>query len=832
MNQPSCWVTGTIVADGREVTVAAAATGRIRISGAESDRYSRPRIDLNGDGRFDRETEQVHVGETIQMLERPAAFTVRYQTAFGQPGQGEALLVQPDPAGIRRSIRSFVDHLGRAEHLAIVGAPDRIPFAILESEAYYKTLDIKQELASDAPYADLDDDPSLELAVGRVLVPDLERGSAILATSLAYPRFEGEWVARAAILAPGFAGAESRTSLLWVWPESESLARSIDGGLRAIGVECDTFVRDTVERADVLTAMQHAGWIGHMNHSNETTWGIKPGAHITSADLPELYGSPIVVDTGCSSAGIDRDIPLGNTMPGRFFDLGAVAYVGNTRPASLGTEAAVQQMYNRLIADGATIGQAYRDGRNLLAHLLEHGHMDPEFGTWIFDPAVYERTWLQFYNLNLFGDPALTARRPEVPNQPLLDVRLDETAQPDRHRLTITRHAPERVDPLLILPNAGPGTPREAMLPTAPGLSYGIVPHFYLDRNGLGPIRSPMAVAPGAWVDVELPAHFDGDVNMTVVDGPEWANRGFSIETDPNGPTRLRAYVPLVHTDLETGSGDVLDRVVFDVTTTNSPDPTVSAESATRRHHIQSSPLRATAPARTPYAFVTVTDAAREILTAIEARRYDPWDYGLVGLDFTVANPGSDVLENAECRLILTQGNTVQCSVSELPARLESHRVDVEQAFGCIADFVVNDPLGFLISGEYAVTLEVRSKRQAVDRQSSVLRLVALGDNEADEIVRVVVSKDARIEQVRRRRFGVEEVTHFEWHATPEGDIVTRLLTDDIRYGQPHVINIEYDTNPQNGYRLPSVITIGVPGLLARPFVFRPHYEDPAAQRL
>ena len=813
------WVTGALRVDGRELSVAAAVMGRLRISGAESDRFGRPRVDLDGDGRFDAAGEEIRVGSTIRLADRPFAFSVRYQTVLGRPGPGEALLVEPDPESVRESIRAFVDRLGRAEHLAIVGTPDRIPFAILESESYFSTLDIKQELASDAPYANLDDDPSLELAVGRVLVPDLESGSAILATSLAYPRLEGDWVGRASLLAPGFASAEGRNSLYWVWPESESLARSLAGGLREAGIECDSFLRDRVDVGDVLASMRGAGWIGHMNHSNETTWGIKPGSHIGAADLPDLDGAPIVVDTGCSSGGIDLGVPLAATLPGRFFALGAVVYIGNTRPASLGAEVAVQQMFNRIVSDGATVGQAYRDGRNLLAHLLVHGQIDPDLGTFIFDKGVYERAWSQFTILNLFGDPGLVPRRQTIPDRPLVDVRLEETSRPDRLRLVVSRNAEDRVDPLLIVPAAGQGTPRDAFLRTAPGLSYGAVPHFYLDRGALSPLRAPLVTAPGAWVDVALPSAAR-DVEIALVEGPAWADRGFSVETDPNGEARLRAYVPFVRSSLETGSGETLSHVVFDVILSGTP-----GDAPAPRREFRTTDFSSAEPRRARGRIGRVSASARPLWEKIDARRHDPWARGLARLEIDVANPGSKILKDTRARISAARGEEEEprCELSALPPRMASHEAEVEDAFRFVYDFVVNDPLGYLLSGEYTVDLERREKGKAV------LRLEPTSKDEGNEVATLVVTDAGRIERLHRRRFGVEEVTHFVWRSLREGegDVVSRLTTDEVSYGQPRVIDVEYDDAAVRGAgpRLPSRITVAVPGLFAQPFEFRPRYE-------
>ena len=79
--------------------------------------------------------------------------------------------------------------------------------------------------------------------------------------------------------------------------------------------------------------MKIPDFITHFKEIRESYHAGVVAQHIRSADVPALVGAPIVFDTGCSSAGIDRGIPLRQTLPGSFFVRGAVAYLGNTRPA-------------------------------------------------------------------------------------------------------------------------------------------------------------------------------------------------------------------------------------------------------------------------------------------------------------------------------------------------------------------------------------------------------------------------------------------------------------------------------------------------------------------
>ncbi len=801
------FVVGALRVEGVRRLVAAPVTGELRISGVTSDRFGRPRFDVNGDGRLSAD-EELKVGSTVQVQGKPFALTVRYQTALGHPGLGEAILQAPDPAEIRKSIRDFARRQKGLTHLAIVGTPDQIPFALLESDSYFTSLDIKQEIASDAPYANLDQDPSLELAVGRVLTADLINGSAVVATTLAYPRCSGPWRERASVLAPGFEKSESRGALHWVWPESEALARSVVAELASAGIETDAFLRDDVELSSVFDSMRQAGWIGHMNHANQVAWGIRPGAHIGTADIPPLEGAPIVFGTGCTSAGIDLGTPLSQTWPGRFFERGAVAYLGNTRPASLGSEIAVQRLFAKLMSeDGVSLGEAYRDGRNLLAHLLEQGHFDPELGARGFDSGMYERLWMQFYNLNLFGDPALT---PHLPEAPPTAVQVSFEPNGDRgYRLTINRHSDERIDPLLIMAASGQGTAREAQLLTANGLTYGFVPHFYLEQGELSPLRQPLSVPPGAWVDVALPPEGER-LELELVEGAPWVERGFVVEEDPDGTTRLRMFVPLAFAPLESGAGELLSRVTYDVRF--------------------SGPTGRPVPSRVPGTFVAatpervhatdgrVTEEARPILDRLRRRTFVPESLGLTSFQVSVANPGAGILGQSSARLSWSVGSSPTVAVRDLPEPLQSHHTHVERAYVFLFDLIRNDPSGLLAPGRYDV------EKTMEKNGATVLLLRPPGDSEADEEIWLAVSSQGRLERMSRVRFGVEVVTRFDWRETPEGDVLSRMTTDDFVYGQPQLIELDYGEGVE-GLPMPVRVRSSVPGIFAHSFVFDLRYD-------
>ncbi|MEQ8765752.1 MAG: C25 family cysteine peptidase [Planctomycetota bacterium] len=783
---------GTVRLDSGEIAVAARVIDRLSIAGVESDRYDRPRLDLDGDGRFDGLDEQPDIGSAVHVEGGRFVFTARYPTALGWNGSGEALLMQPDARDISAQIREAIEAGGRG-HLAIVGLPTRIPYFFQPAETYFSGLDIKQELASDAPYANLDEDPALEMATGRLLLTDLELGSAVLANTLAYERFSDEWTDEACLLAPSYASSERRGSLHWVWPESEALARSLMADFDAAGISVDAYLRDRgADVGSVLRSMAKAAWIGHMNHSNATAWGIRPGVHLMASQIPALESRPIVIDTGCSSAAFDLGTSLQSTWPGRFFSSGAVAYFGNTRPASLGCEPIVQEMIARVVGQGATLGEGWRDGWNLLRHLVDQGAIDPEIGVGLLDPGSATRLHSQLHNLTFFGDPGLRPRLPRAVERPFVDIRLEETEDPSRQRLIIERQSEVRDDPILMLAASGEGEPRETILKTASGLTHGTVPHFWLEDADPSPLRDPLAEPPSVWVDIPLPAA-GKSVSVEAQGSPGWVDRGYSVERDPGGPSRLRMVVPMVQASLESGGGVALDRVEYLVTFSGpSGDPAPARVLEVPGHSSAAPPPRTSTR---PSSEGRLAPEAAEIVGRVRSRIRPA---SLEGETWLLSAFGSDTLDSLRAR-VRFDDTEPGFDWEHCPAALTRHRDRAESELSKLMQWLGEDPFDLLHSQAFDVAVV------HVEDDATVLGFRRVAD-EGDEEILAVISADDRIERLRRTRFGVTEEMQLTWRDTPGGLSLARVVTDDVLYGCPLVIEIERDEASVE-------LSVGAPGI-------------------
>ena len=783
-------------------------TTMVNVASRSAPRYGRLRLDLDGDGRFEAD-EEPRIGSVVEFGGRSLAVTYHYAHPFVPYLTSEVLLDEFDTKAARGEIQALVRELGTVEYLALVGTPTRLPFCYREATGYFEAYDIKQELPTDAPYANLDDDSYLELAVGRLPVEDLVAGSTLVATTLAYAELEGDWVGRGTIIQPGF--HEKEGALPWVLPNAEALLRGIEGDLVAAGVEARTFYREDVAIDDVIEAMAGSAWIAYFNHSGPGTWGIHPGSSIVTlpngraADrpLPALRGAPVVFGGGCSSAALDVGQPLEATFPGRFFQLGAVAYLGNTRVAFARSEHLVQPFFARLASGEATLGQAYRDGRNLLAHLLEGGHLlgpldeGVEFG-------LRDFLWAQYGILNLFGDPALRPRLPDS-GHAALAVELSATARPGHLLLTIENHGPDRRDPVQMMPAAGQGSPGEFFVRTGPGLTSSHMP-FQFVRDGLSPVRSQAEIQPGAWVDVALPSNYFA-AEVSLAEGPVWADRGFTLRTGARGEPRLQMFVPLVRSTLENGDGTVAHRVAFDVV--QSPAASfVALDKARVRYEAPWSQVR--------QGEGEIDEAARDLLAKVRAKYRRPAGAdGPGGIHWRMANPQPRLYGNtAHFTGSWNAAGEATVEAHRLPPHLLPRQAVLEEAVREVASL------------PFACPMPPLSGRNVGVASPGVLVLTCDGPDAGAERIEVHVAIDGTIERIVALAFGLTEETRYVWRDTPHGPILERRTKlDPVRPEKELVHEVRYHQG--TGFPRPESVTLRLAGLLPEDLSFAFEYAGP-----
>ncbi|MCK6448327.1 MAG: C25 family cysteine peptidase [Planctomycetes bacterium] len=257
--------------------------------------------------------------------------------------------------------------LGRApEALCLVALPESIPMV---AEPCGQGIDA--DPVSDLPYANVDDDPFVELALGRVIAEDAASATLLAARSLAYDELvEPTWSGRVAI-------AEWERQAASVFARAGFDARLVEPAGAALQTG------SPFAEIAALVHASHSSWLGL--------------GSTYAADSTTLL-APCVVETGgCSAASLDQD-PEGRSVAARLLRNGAVGFVGNTRRAVAQYELYRSELWNALLG-GATLGRAHRRALNcMVAALLDRD--DGEQGLYRYE----------LHAAALYGDPALAPR--------------------------------------------------------------------------------------------------------------------------------------------------------------------------------------------------------------------------------------------------------------------------------------------------------------------------------------------------------------------------------------------------------------------------------------
>jgi hypothetical protein len=300
----------------------------------------------------------------------------RLAPMFASRRQGATVLLPntTDPNAVRASLSSFTTALGHPPaFLALLGSSEAIPFARVPNPLGMADV---PELMTDAPYAQIDDDAFIEIAIGRIVASNLVEGSLVASRITTYEQlFDGAW--EQTFIESG----------LWGYGEIAPLLRNVgyDDPWNTIGVDLGTF-----ERIE-------AGILLHKDHSNHVALG-----HAFDMSTPTLLAPTVVVSGGCWVAGIDADTSSGHqSIVRHMLRQGAVAFVGGPRYGIAQDTQAHVAFINGLI-EGLPLGQAFAKAyNNTTLNILDN----PGDGG-----SEYARN-----NTALLGDPGLVIPMPNAP---------------------------------------------------------------------------------------------------------------------------------------------------------------------------------------------------------------------------------------------------------------------------------------------------------------------------------------------------------------------------------------------------------------------------------
>jgi hypothetical protein len=375
------------------------------LTGKVKERDLRVNIDLDGDGKCTGRAEgPFATGATVELDGKRYVITLGSENGVGK---ADVRLTWPPVEDVVADLRRFYEVLGAApEYLCLVGFPDAVPQAIMGRDA------MVEELTSDLPYANADDDPFAEIGVARLIAENASFATLFASRVLTYPSLlDAGWQDRACQARwentygklfenVGFDASYRHTEedLKWIVPPAQ--------GKR--GKRAQTFEQDSpVARCALLTHMDHSWWheLGH-----------------TFAWDAEVLLAPVVVESGgCLTAVLDRE-PDCRSVIARLLRKGAVAFAGNARPGCAPQELQRLEFWNGVLS-GKTIGQAHRQSINsALVTILDR--KEDEGGAYGYQLRI--RT--------LFGDPAFAMRVPCPPRSAPARTTVDGE--------TVTVHAP------------------------------------------------------------------------------------------------------------------------------------------------------------------------------------------------------------------------------------------------------------------------------------------------------------------------------------------------------------------------------------------------------
>jgi len=333
----------------------------------------------------------VRTADRIAMGDRD--YTVSLDPASGT-GKADVWLTWPGTPEICNRLGTYFRVMGKhPEYLCLLGEPDVIPFALIS-----KNPDDPEDLCSDQPFANTDDDPFLEIGHGRIVAEDVYSGTLVAARGLVYDDLATDgWESRFATAGwPSLIGNEFESFGFTAVPHHSGK----DGTITGESPSCQTAA------------------IVHGAHS----WWLGLGG-LVSWDSRALLAPAIIESSGCSIMCVDKD-SMGRSVPERLLRNGAVCVAGNYRNGVAQQHLYRSEFWNAIFMN-MTLGQAHRYALNrALLGALEKGQ------------TASGGDRYEFYIRMMYGDPALRMRLPGKSTT--------RAARFERNRDEVSVYQPER----------------------------------------------------------------------------------------------------------------------------------------------------------------------------------------------------------------------------------------------------------------------------------------------------------------------------------------------------------------------------------------------------
>ena len=368
----STWQLGTITMHGHSYPFAATSTGSV--VGGHIGFYDTVNIDLNGNRRYGDSGEgPFHSSDTIVIDNNNYVISV----GTGEWTRPVAIkLTFPDARVLAAELQSFYALAQlHPTYLAIVGYYDAIPFALYrpEVEPYIG----HEDVVSDIAYGEVDNDPFVDIATGRVVATSVYNASLLVARSVTYKD----------LLTPAWGNNALTIS---GYGDQQAIAKFVANNLENHGFSVTNLIDDFAWQDSYLV---NKSVILHFEHAGPGGWGrgpwYRPVQNMNLAPTVAMSG-------GCMTAAID-EVPKDQSIALAFLDSGAIGYVGNSRTASNPIFSYLGTFWDGVANRRLSIGEAHRRGQNFkILQSLERSNPGPGYDH------------IAMWEIMLLGDPALS----------------------------------------------------------------------------------------------------------------------------------------------------------------------------------------------------------------------------------------------------------------------------------------------------------------------------------------------------------------------------------------------------------------------------------------
>ena len=288
--------------------------------------FNDPYIDIQDGNGF----VLTKIGDEKVINGKSYAFSMRMKGILGitkfhdHQHENRVLLHAPHAKTIQKELIEFYKKTSLPKSVAIVGSPSTIPFGYQRDPVYFNSTMHEQELATDNTYANTDEDAYLELAVGRIVSPDIYLGSLYIAQIITYDEIGGDWQNEALMIYPAPKSKAGKSPLPIIFASFEALLKNVEKELNYIGFKVRGFYGDEGRLDNVYPHLQQKALIVYAQHSDAYSWSFTTSGKTQSLlpywnqhksklprdikVVPYLNASPLIIGLGCDSGGLDTGV--------------------------------------------------------------------------------------------------------------------------------------------------------------------------------------------------------------------------------------------------------------------------------------------------------------------------------------------------------------------------------------------------------------------------------------------------------------------------------------------------------------------------------------------